>query len=148
MKVQTSTWFEVKIACDKVQDDGMTKKVKETFVVDAMTFTEAEAKIIDQISGFFSGDFAVVVEKIAPYREVVFTENPNDNKWYYVKVNLIAFNEKSGKEKKNVIHHLVQSDTFENARKCVDEMYSGTMADFEIAKISETNIIDVFTNEA
>lgn len=147
MKTLNSKWFECKIRYNKMLDDGTRKKVTEQYVVDAVDFAEAEACITDEVSEFISDEFDIVGEKIAPYREVFFTENPADDKWYHVKINLITVDEKTGKEKKNAIHHLVQSNTFENARKNISEVYDKTMMDFEIAKISETNILDVFEHE-
>lgn len=148
MKTLNSKWFECKVRYNKMSEDGTTKKVTEQFVVDALSFSEAEACVTDEVSAFINGDFDIVAEKIAPYREVFFTENPADDKWYHVKINIITFDEKTGKKKKNTIHHLVQSNTFENTRKNVSEVYDKTMIDFEIAKISETNIFDVFEHEA
>lgn len=147
MKTLNSKWFECKVRYDKIMGNGTQKKVTEQYVVDAYSFSEAEANIAEAVTPCISGEFDIVAEKIAPYKEVFFTENPADDKWYHVKINLITFDEKTGKEKKNAIHHLVQSNTFENARKNISEVYDKTMMDFKIAKISETNILDVFEHE-
>ena len=55
MRTRTSTWFECKIRYDKMMEDGMQKKITELYVVDALSFTEAESSIIDEMSAYISG---------------------------------------------------------------------------------------------
>ena len=57
MRSRTATWFECKIRYEKAMEDGMQKKVTELYTVDALSFTEAEASIIEEMSSYISGEF-------------------------------------------------------------------------------------------
>lgn len=64
------TWFECKIRYEKTMDNGMNKKVTEPYLVDALSFTEAEARIIEEMTPFISGEFTVSDIKRANYSEL------------------------------------------------------------------------------
>ena len=72
MTTKTSQWFECKVAFDKVMEDGLQKRVTEKYVVNAMTHTEAEAYITEEMSAYIGGDFEVKGIVPAQYREVLF----------------------------------------------------------------------------
>lgn len=143
MKTVISTWFECKVRTDKTMEDGSTKKVTETYVVDAISFTEAESRLTNELSGF-SKDFSVIAEKIAPYREVLFSDNADNDKFYKVKVQIITLNEKTLKEQRASLYLLVQAGSVEGARKFIDEFYKDSMSDYVICSITDTPTIDVF----
>lgn len=119
----------------------MQKKVTELYIVDALSFTEAESRIIGEMSCHISGDFDVVSEKITNYSELV--EGQGD-KWYKVKLNLVTLDEKSGAEKKSPVYLLVQAPDIDGARKRLNEHMSGTVADWVCEAVQETKIMDVF----
>lgn len=134
--------FETKIRYDKIQENGAVKKVTEAYLVDALTFTEAEARIIEEMTPYISGDFSVVAIKRTKIAEVFW--NPEAEKWWTVKVNFITLDEKSGVEKKSASLILVQADDDASAREKFNEGMKDTMADYEIAGINETNYLEVF----
>lgn len=134
--------FETKIRYDKIQENGAVKKVTEAYLVDALSFTEAEARIIEEMTPYISGDFCVVAIKRTKIAEVFW--NPEAEKWWTVKVNFITLDEKSGVEKKSASLILVQADDDASAREKFNEGMKGTMAAYEIAGINETNYIEVF----
>lgn len=134
--------FETKIRYDKIQENGAVKKVTEAYLVDALTFTEAEARIIEEMTPYISGDFSVVAIKRTKIAEVFW--NPEAEKWWTVKVNFITLDEKTGVEKKSASLILVQADDDASAREKFNEGMKGTMADYEIAGINETNYLEVF----
>lgn len=148
MKTKTSEWFETKVSLDKTQEDGRQKKVTEQYVVEAMSFTEAEAKIIAETKKYVSGDFAVKNITPASYREIFFSENGKDDKWYKAKLQFITIDEKTEKEKRQNVYYLVQGNSTESAQKNINEMMGRTMIDYVIVSIVETNILDVFEHEA
>ena len=148
MKSKTSDWFETKIRLDKVQEDGTQKKVTEQYVVEAMSFTEAEAKIIAVAKDYTSGEFAVKNITPASYHEIFFSENDKDDKWYKAKLQFITIDEKTEKEKRQNHCYLVQGSSTESAQKNIKEIMSGTMIDYVVVSIVETNILDVFEHEA
>ena len=135
-------WFECKIRFDKMQDNGSVKKVNEPYLVDALTFTEAENRIIEEMTPYISGDFSVSAVKKTRIAEIFFNEE--GDRYYMVKVNLIVIDEKSGAEKKVANFILVQASDFEDALKKFLKGMEGTLSDFEIVSITETPIMDVF----
>jgi len=134
--------FETKIRYDKIQENGAMKKVTEAYLVDALTFTEAEARIIEEMTPCISGEFSVVAIKRTKIAEVFW--NPEAEKWWTVKVNFITLDEKTGVEKKSTSLILVQADNDVSAREKFNEGMKGTMSDYEIAGINETNYLEVF----
>jgi hypothetical protein len=144
MRVRTANWFICKIRYEKVMEDGLQKKVTEQYVVDALSFTEAEARITEQMSQYISGEFEVVEIDRCVFKEVFFSDKDSADKWYKAKLQFITIDEKTEKEKKTAVYYLVQGSSLENARKNIDEVMGGTMIDYSIASVSETSIMDVF----
>ncbi len=138
------TWFECKIRYEKTMENGMVKKVNEPYLVDALSFTEAEARIIEEITPFVTGEFTVSDIKRANYSELFPSEEEAADKWFKCKLIFIMLDEKSGAEKKSSTQVLVQAADLRDAVKKLDEGMKGTMADYEIALVSETPIMDVY----
>lgn len=144
MRSRTANWFICKIRYEKVMEDGLQKKITEQYVVDALSFTEAEARITEQMSQYISGVFEVVEIDRCVFKEVFFSDEYSADKWYKAKLQFITIDEKTEKEKKTAVYYLVQGSSLENARKNVDEVMGGTMIDYSIAGVNETKIMDVF----
>ena len=147
MRSKTSTWFETKIRFDKTVETGETKKITECYVVDALSFTEAESTIINERKDYVSGDMEVKAIKRAPYGEVFFSDIDTDDKFYKAKLQFTTIDEKSEKEKKSNVYYLVQASSIEKARKYIDETMSESMIDYSIASITETPVMDVFEHK-
>lgn len=135
-------WFECKVSYEKILENGMQKKVTEPYLVDALSFTEAEARITEEVRPFISGEFTVTDIKRARLSELFFNEN--GDRFYKVKVNFITLNEKSGAEKKTAAQMLAQASTLKEAIAVLEEGMKGTMADYRIVSVAETEIMDVF----
>ena len=105
MRSRTAVWFETKIRYEKTMEDGMQKKVSESYVVDALSFTEAENTIIEEMRVYISGEFKVTDLKQAAYGEIFFSD----------------------------------ADV-----KHIEEVMGGTLIDYVIVSIQETQIMDVF----
>ena len=144
MRNKTSTWFETKVRYDKTMDDERDKKVTEVFVVDALSFTEAEAKIIEELSAYTSGETFIKAITRAPYSEVLFSDDSKDDKWYRVKLAFITLDERTDKEKKTLVTYLFQAANIDKARSYIKEFMDNSMCDYDVASISETQIIDIF----
>lgn len=125
-------------------DDGMQKKVVESYVIDALSFTEAEQRIMEEMSAYISGEFEVSDIKRAAFKEVFFSDEEMADRWYKAKVQFITIDEKSEKEKRSNINYLVQAGTLNGAVKNIDEVMGGTMIDYVIAAVTETTLMDVF----
>ena len=135
-------WIKTSVRFDKIMENGAVKKVTEPYLVDALSFTEAEARIIEEVTPFISGDFTVSAVKKSKISEI-FRDDMGD-KWYLVKVAFITIDEKTAAEKRSVSQILVQANDFANAVENFKDGMKGTLADFEIVSVAETPIIDVF----
>lgn len=147
MRSRTANWYECLVRYERQMEDGMTKKVSETYVVDALSFGEAEEKITAEMSAYVSGEFEVRNITPAAYGEIFFSENDNDDRWYKAKLSFITIDEKTEKEKRSTVTYLVQASTFNAAVKNIEEVMSGTMIDYVIANIAETKIMDVYEHQ-
>ncbi len=137
-------WFECKIRYEKTMENGMNKKVTEPYLVDALSFTEAERRIIEEMTPFISGEFTVSDIKRANYSELFVSEEDAADRWFKCKLYFITLDEKSGAEKKKATQILVQAADLRDAVKKLDKGMKGTMADYVIASISETAIMDIY----
>ena len=135
------TWFECKIQYEKTMENGMNKKVTEPYLVDALSFTEAEARIIEEMTPYISGEFTVSDIKRARYSELFFAEDTESDRWFKCKLTFITLDEKSGSEKKTSTNVLVQASDLRDAVKKLDEGMKGSMADYIIASVAETAIM-------
>ena len=141
------TWFECRIRYEKVMENGMSKKVTEPYLVDALSFTEAEARIIEQMAPYISGEFTVRDIKRSSFSEVFYTDEEVADKWYKGRLGFIAVDEKAGKEKITYTNVLVQASDLRDAVKKLDEGMKGSMADYVIILMQETAIMDVYEYE-
>ena len=137
-----ASWFECKIRYDKAQENGAIKKVTEPYLVDALSFTEAEARIIEEQTPFISGEVNVTAVKRTKIAEIFWDDSAD--KWYLVKVAFVTIDEKTAVEKKSTSLILVAASDFKGAYDNSMEGMKGTMADFEIVSITETPLMDVY----
>ena len=137
-----ANWFECKARFDKMMENGALKKVTEPYMVDALSFTEAEARIIEELTPFVSGEFSVSAVKKTKISEIFWDDSAD--KWYLVKVAFITIDEKTAAEKKAISQILVAASDFKGAYDNFMEGMKGTMSDFDIVSINETPIMDVY----
>lgn len=126
----------------KTLDNGLEKKVTETYVVDALSWAEAEAIITKEMNAV--GDFEITDIKKAAYKEIFLSENSDAVIWYKAKVQFITIDEKTEQEKKQNIYYLTNAATIDEAKKGIDEIFSQTMVDYNISKLEETAIVEFF----
>ena len=144
MRSRTAIWFECKVRYEKMMEDGMPKKVVELYTVDALSFSEAEERIMEEMSSYVSGEVEIADLKIAPYKEIFFADSDLADKWYKTKLAFITIDEKTDKEKKTSVFYLVNAGNINSAIKNIDEVMGGTMIDYQTINVSETSIMDVF----
>ena len=127
----------------------MNKKVTEPYLVDALSFTEAEARIIEEMAPYVSGEFTVSDVSRARYSEIFYAEDDiNASYWYKVKLGFITLDGMTGAEKKTFTNVLVQATDLRDAVKRLDAGMKGCMADYIIVSVAETPIVDVYPYEA
>lgn len=137
-----ANWFECKVRYDKTMENGAVKKVNEPYLVDALSFTEAEARITEEQRPFISGEFSVSAVKRTKIAEIFWDDSAD--KWYLVKVAFITIDEKTAAEKKSTSLILVAANDFKGALDHFTEGMKGTLADYEIVSIAETPLMDVY----
>lgn len=148
LKAHSGKFFEVIVRMDETQEDGALKKVKKTFAVEALSFSEAESKVTNEMFPYNGGNFEVANINPAMYGEVFTSDSDEDSGYYKCKLSLVTVDEKSGKEKKSKVVYLVQAASTNKAQSYIDHnIMQGSMIDFETSSISETNITDVFLHE-
>lgn len=140
-----AAWFECKVTYEKVVDNGMPKKVVESYLVDADSFTLAEAKMIEEITPFVSmGEFNISNIRKVNYAELFLNEDDKCDRYYRCKVLYVTIDEKNGVEKKTPAFMLVKSDSLPNAVAELEKQMGKGLADYEIASVAETALMDVF----
>ena len=140
-----SNWFESKVRYQKIDETGKVKNVTETYLLDAVSFTEAEKRINQEMEPYISGEFTVTTIKLANFEEVIPGEN--GDRWFKCKVSYIAIDEEKGMERKTNSYILLKAFNVKDAYEKLEKEMSTTMSDYEIASIQESPILDVFPYE-
>lgn len=136
-------YFEVKVRYEKVNEDGMNQKVTEPYLFDALSFTEAEARTIKEITPYITGEFTVTNIKRENFSEVFLYADEGDY-FFKTRIAFVTQDDKSGKEKKTYTNMLVQANNLQQAKDRIVEQMKGTMADYEIVRVAKTDIVDVY----
>lgn len=137
----------MKLRYDKVHEDGYEKKVTESYVVEALSFGEAEKTAIEFLSGYVSGEIQVVNINLMKFREVFFNEQESCDRYYKAILQFITIDEQTEREKHTQVYYLVQASSFDNCKDSIRTIMDGTMIDYQIASVSETKVIDVIEHE-
>ena len=135
-------YFECSVKFRKTDEEGVNKLVTESYIVSALSFSEAESNINEQMKVYIGEDFKIVNIKLTNYSEIATFEDTD--KWFKSKISLLYFDEENGKEKKSNIYMLVQANDAKNAYDNTIATLKGTISDFTIPSVSETKIVEVF----
>jgi hypothetical protein len=146
MRTKTAEWYECKIQYLKTTDDGKEKNVTEIYVVDALSFSEAEARFVEAMKPYVSGDSKVIAIAIARYDEIFFSGDENDDRFFRAKVQFVTV-DSTGRDKNTTVYYLVQARDIETARRNVTAQLEGLITRFSITGLNETQIIDIFEHE-
>lgn len=120
------------------------RKVTENYLLDALSFTEAEKRATEEMKAYISGEFRVVTEKITNIAEVVTTNDTSADKFYKVKHSLITIDEKTAKEKKQAQYIIIQASSVDDARDRYKQHINGWLVDVVLEAVSETKYMDYF----
>ena len=131
-----------KVRYEKTRENGSLKTITEPYLVDALSFTEAEARITNEMMPYTSGAFSVSAVKRSNISEIFWDENGDH--FYKAKINLITLDENTGAERKKAIYILVQASDLNQAAKNLAEGMKGTVSDYEVASIVKTSIVDAY----
>jgi len=138
----STVWFECKVKYRKIDETGKQKVVTEPYLVDALSFTEAESRINAEMANYISEEFKVVNIKVANFSEIHPFEN--SDRWFRSKVSLLAYDEESGKERRSNIYLLIQANNVREAYGNTEQVMQNTMGEYSIPAITESPIVDVF----
>ena len=141
-------WFLCKISYEKTMENGMNKKVTESYLVDALSHAEAEERIIEEMAPYISGEFTVAGIVPAKYSELFFADEVTADRWYKCRLAFLTLDERTGAEKRTYTNVCVQAPDLRDAVKKLDEGMKGSMADYVIMSVAETPIMDVYQYEA
>lgn len=148
MRTKTGTWYATKVRYPKTMEDGSEKVVTEQNLVDAISFTEAESAIIDEMSAYVSGEFKVSNLGKANFKEIFFSDVDDDDKWFKAKLQFITIDEKTEREKHSNVLYLVQAKSLARALRYIDEVMGKTMIDYDVVGLNETKLVNVFEHHA
>ena len=141
-----SSWFECKVNYQKIDEQGAEKSVTEPYLIDAVSFTDAEVRIHKEMEPYISGVFEVKNIKRANYAELLPSET--GDRWFKCKMSFITMDEEKGKEKRSNAFYLVQANDVKEAYETLENLMEGSISDYEIPAIQQSHILDVFPYNA
>ncbi|WP_238764398.1 DUF4494 domain-containing protein [Maribellus maritimus] len=136
------TWFECKVKYVKISESGKERNVTENFLLDAVSFTDAETRMIRQMQEMVRGEFTVTDIKKSKIAEVFPFEN--GEWWFKATINLVTVDEEAGKEKKLRTYYLIMADDIKEALQRLEESLSYLVIPYVVSSITVSTIIDVF----
>ena len=139
-----ANWFEGKVKYIRIGEDGRERKVAEVYLLDAMSYTEAESRIIREMEGITSGEFWITGLKKSNVTEVVYTTDVNDDRWYKAKVAIVDADEVSGREKRSFLYYLVAASDASRALENLNKALETFVVPWEVVGVSDTQVADVF----
>ena len=137
-----SSWFECKVRYQKMDEGGKERTANEPYLIDAVSFTDAEARIHSELEPYISGEFNVTNIKRANYSELIPSET--GDRWFKCKVTFVSIDEEKGKERKSSTYYLVQANDLKEAYDAIDKSMEGMVSDYSIPAIQESPLMDVF----
>lgn len=143
MRAEAKVWFEVGVKYEATQENGRQAWRRETMTVNAASFGDAEDQGVHHFMAQCSGELDVTSVARAAYREVMFSDKEDEDKWFKAKLAFITLDEKTGKERKTTATYLVQGKDIPTAVRNVDEVMAPTMIDYYIVSLNETGIVEV-----
>ena len=135
-------WFECKVKYVKIDDDGRERKVVESYLFDAVTYTDAETRVAEQLQQMIRGEFKI--EKIAKSNIIEIFPHETGEWWFKVKISIVTIDEKVGREKKMNNYFLVAADDIDQALSRTKDGLSYILIPYSILSIAQSSILDVF----
>lgn len=145
--MSTANWFEAKVKYVKVGEDGREHKVSEMYLIDAMSYTEAESRIVSEMEMIVKGDYYIPSLKKSNITEVVTSEDERDDRWYKAKVAIVDAEEVSGREKRSFQYYLVAASDTNRALENLNKALATFVVPWEVASIADTQFMDVLPYE-
>lgn len=144
MRAKRANWFEVTVSYLKQMEDGTDKRVNEVYTIDATSFAEAENRTMKELKSFVRGSIEIKNINPASYKEVFFSSNEEDDKWYKAKLSFIILDEESGQEKRSKVIYLVQAANLESTLTNLENVMNSGKNEYTMANIAETKVMEVY----
>ncbi|MDR0544760.1 MAG: DUF4494 domain-containing protein [Odoribacteraceae bacterium] len=144
----TANWFECRVKYVKTTEDGKEKKVSEQYLVDALSYSEAEGRIVAELSEMLTGEYSIAGLKRSNISELVISDDGNDDKWFKAKVSILDADQLTGKEKRVNHHFLVTGNSLRRALENLEKNLSTYIVPCEIVSLADTTFADVFPYKA
>lgn len=135
-------WFQCKIKYQKEDENGRLKNITEPYLVDAVSYTEAEARIYQELGSVIQGEFEV--PSITKSRISDIFHYDDAETWYKCKVTYIAADDQSGKEKKVTNQMLVSAMDLRQACERLLESLQGLLVTFDLVEIQKSPLVEIF----
>lgn len=145
--MSTANWFEAKVKYMRVGEDGRERKVSEMYLIDAMSYTEAESRTVSEMETIVKGDYYIPSLKKSNITEVVTSEDERDDRWYKAKVAIVDAEEVSGREKRSFQYYLVAASDTNRALENLNKALATFVVPWEVASIADTQFMDVLPYE-
>ena len=139
-----ATWFSTKISFLKQAENGSIYKISEQYLLNAESFTEAEARLQAILEDSIP-EYNLLTCAKANVSDIIFNEGAEA--FYSCKISFLSHDEDSGKEKKVTQTFLVAADSVKEAGDLLEDKMKGTVVEWELLTISKTPIVDVFADE-
>lgn len=137
-----NTWYECRVRALKIDNNGYERKVNDTYLLDAVSYTDAEARIFEKMSQMVKGEFRVVSIKQSNVTEII--SDGNGEWWWKAKISIVTIDEEQGREKKVNQYLLVNADTFEDVAPVLNKALEYMLVPYKIEMVSISPIADVF----
>lgn len=140
--------FEVKVSYERQADELGARKISEVYLINALSFTEAEARATKEIQPYaFAGELTIDSCRKRRIAEIIESADTQDDRWFEARVSFITLDEKSGTERKTPVTMLIQSDTLPNALSCLETELGKQLGSYEVNIIKETSILEYYKYE-
>lgn len=139
-----NAFFEVSIRCSEITEEGKVKKHRKKYLLDSVSFSEAEARIIEELKEMIQGDFCIEAIKKSNITELVDSNDANDDKWFKAKVAIIDADTITGREKRSNVYFLVAGSDVNVALENLHKSLSTYLVPTDVVQVGDSNIMDVF----
>ena len=136
-----NSWFTIKVKYTKQLEDGRLKRVTEPYLVDAISFTDDEARIYEEVGTHVKGEFLITGISKTDYADIFYYEDAED--WYKCKLTYVSVDADSGKEKKISNNFLVTAHNVKQAYERIKESLADMTVTFEVPSIMLSPIVEV-----
>lgn len=144
METKSGKFYECVVKYDQMTENGLLKKVTESYCVEADSFADAEMRIAEEVAILSQGEFEI--KKIAPaaYGEVFINDNGDDLMFFKAKLQFITVDEVTAREKKTTVTYLVFAKDFATSLQTIQEVMSASAMDYVTAQITESKVKELF----